>query len=307
MARSRRSQRGFTLMEMLVVIAVLAVMVALLFPAIQRVREAANRTTCANNLKQCGVAFLAHQDKHGVLPDAGASWVDGRSISASGVPEVTPKQNWGCWYQILPYLGYPNEWSAKDDKISAGAVVPIYFCPTRRPPCAYPGVETPNLPSGPPFKRGAIDYAGSGGTTMDPFPAGATAFAGRKNGAIIPRSNSDHFSTSNIPDGASNTLLAGERNFNRKRSGDWGQYDENNGYFNGWDWDTMRWGHEVPAPDRFDDSNYDLKFGSSHPGGLNVLLADGSVHFLIFGIDLAIFQQLCDRNDGKTFSTNIWK
>jgi prepilin-type N-terminal cleavage/methylation domain-containing protein/prepilin-type processing-associated H-X9-DG protein len=304
---NREARQAFTIVELLVVIGILAILIALIVPAAQRVRETANRTQCLNNLRQIGIAFRTHEDRNDYFPDAGMLWYYGRSISATGIPEITPKQNWGWAYQILPYLDRQNDWASSDDKVAAAAVVELYFCPSRRAPVAYPGVETPNLPVGDPNNpRGAIDYAGNGGTSPPQFPSDAgqvEAGTAIKNGTLVPRTHKVRINRTNIPDGPSNTLLVGERNFNLKHAGDWHQYDENNGYFNGWDWDTIRWGFEVPAPDRYDDSIYDLKFGSSHHAGVNFLFADGSARLIEYGISLSVFQSLCARDDGQ--ATNL--
>src|SRR5206468_2190753 len=131
--------------------------------------------------------------------------------------------------------------------------------------------------------RGAIDYAGNGGSGPDAFPAPGSDI--NQNGTVIPyqRLGNQRVSLSAIPDGTSVTFLVGERNYNKKYLNNSGLYDENNGYIDGWDWDTIRWGYMEPAPDRYDDSIADLRFGSSHPAGVQFVFADGSVRMVRYG------------------------
>jgi prepilin-type N-terminal cleavage/methylation domain-containing protein/prepilin-type processing-associated H-X9-DG protein len=296
MKRSKRARPAFTLIELLVVIAIIGVLIALLLPAVQRAREAANRVACANHLKQIGLAFHMHDSIRGWLPDAGGGWWKPRSKGPDGVPLTAPYQDWGWAYQILPYIEQQNLWAEPVDTDVAAVAVPLYFCPSRRAPVSLPGIQS-GMPDGP---RGAIDYAACAGTDGN-FGFGDD---GGRTGMVVHRNDgsisnpSPPVSLANVPDGTSNTLMVGERNYNLAHFGESWQWDENNGYIDGYDWDTIRWGYQPPAPDRHDDSYYDHRFGSSHPTGFNALFGDGAVRFVRYGVPLDMWQRVCNREDG---------
>src|SRR5262249_24614992 len=107
---SRR--RGFTLLELLVVIAIIAILIGLLLPAVQKVREAANRMVCTNHLKQIALAAHNYHDDHGQFPPGGRLPPD-----VGGVP--IGRTN--LWVELLPYIEQDNlyrRWDRNDNRIS---------------------------------------------------------------------------------------------------------------------------------------------------------------------------------------------
>src|SRR3954468_2362390 len=99
-----RARRGFTLIELLVVIAIIAILIALLVPAVQKVREAAARTQCINNLKQIGLAMQMNHDTVKAFPSGGWGW---NWIGCPG-QGTDPKQPGGWLYNVLPYVEQGN-------------------------------------------------------------------------------------------------------------------------------------------------------------------------------------------------------
>ena len=339
MTASRNGPRrlGFTLIELLVVIAIIAILIGLLVPAVQKVREAAARLQCENNLKQIGLAVHNHHDSLKQLPHAGAGWNFAPVYTSVGSPAVGKAQECGWLFQILPYIEQQAVWKGGGGttvmacQINAIATpIPLYFCPSRRRPSVgaptgswystqYPGQQVPTGT----FAHAFTDYGG--GRADDQAGAliqiPACNNCGGTNATVIPVAQRRSTLTLNdIRDGTSNTFFAGE---SQKLLNSLNSYqsDDNEGYTSGWDWDTMRYagggcatnlrvsGLCPPRPDSLrnpaDNSNTVTGlFGSSHTGGVNMLFCDGSVRFVPYTVTPAVFAALSTRQGGET-NTNF--
>src|SRR5580658_4518735 len=119
MLRAISLRRGFTLIELLVVIAIIAILIALLVPAVQKVREAAARTTCVNNLKQIGLALHSY---HGVYKQFPAGYIDGNTNPAS-TPDNDVGPGWGWASFLLPYLEQGSVYNQINFNVGVGVGV----------------------------------------------------------------------------------------------------------------------------------------------------------------------------------------
>ncbi len=297
----RSSRAAFTVLELLVVLAIVATLLALLIPAVQRLREAGDRSYCQNNLKQLGVALHAYHDQYGKFPQAYNEWCNlCEPTDQPGAPDFRPRKSWATL--ILPFV---------EQEVLAGlptqqfrsAVIATFLCPTDQPN----GQETSDGGS---FqflgnRFGLTSYLAVEGSAYQIGPGQSLVnlqFDGPKDGVIF---RSGDIRLTDIRDGSSSTLLLGERPPSPPPDLDWGwwtwsAYDTALAVV---DWRMLPYGNECGAPARYGPGNSDdpcsaHHFWSCHDGGANWLFADGSVHFLTYAA-ADILPALATRSGGE--------
>ncbi|MFO0967311.1 MAG: DUF1559 domain-containing protein [Gemmataceae bacterium] len=318
------SRRAFTLIELLVVIAIIAILISLLVPAVQKVREAAARTQCANNLKQVGLAAHTYHDAYkrfpsGInLPIASTSGAvsPSNALYKNGIignPPI-PGQYISWPEALLPFIEQDNlkksldltqrEYANCNGPNSTGAqVIQIMICPS--------DVMTSNVTTyttgGVTYYFGMNSYGANGGTRS------WYVSSMRNDGMFWINSR---VRMGDVTDGTSNTLLFGER------------FHQDPAYTNiatlgGWAWANYSAGqdylfstpvpvnYQLPAGTKigspaFPEDDRVCAFGSGHSGGANFALADGSVRFLTLtsNSDLPVLQALSTRAGGEVASAN---
>jgi prepilin-type N-terminal cleavage/methylation domain-containing protein len=300
----RNRPRGFTLIELLVVIAIIATLIALLVPAVQKVRESAARTQCANHLKQLGVAVHAYHGTHKTLPPASLGGDGEVSWAVLLLPFIEQDPLYKSWDLSLRYTYYRHPANV------VAAQIPVYYCPSRRSlrHLSVSG-DTMSPWGGSPGALG--DYAGNGGNTTavwnDPrFGPGVFLYSDTTFGpgdTIASWTALSRFR--DITDGLSSTLLIGEKHVLQGQFGQAAMGD--NSIYNGDDIRTIVRvaGRQTPGPiDRplaaspTDSFRADERFGSYHPGLCQFVLCDGSVQAIRVSVSIDTLTLLAVKNDG---------
>jgi prepilin-type N-terminal cleavage/methylation domain-containing protein/prepilin-type processing-associated H-X9-DG protein len=302
LALPARPRRGFTLIELLVVIAIIAILIGLLLPAVQKVREAAARMQCSNNMKQLGLALHNHHDTVGIFPPS--------ATSQPFHPGWAPLHGWGTF--VLPFIEQDNvyklyqwtsNWNTAVNQPAVTIPVKTFLCPSA--PGGRMDMAPPSTVPAGPWQAAPCDYTATTRIGQNAINAGFVSPApGDINGVMV---TNQRLRIADILDGTSNTIALGEDagRPQRWRAGRLitaqagntaaGWADRNNliapvgALADG----SARLG---PCPMNCTNDN---ELYSFHTSGINVALADGSVRYVRASITLTMLASLITRSGGE--------
>jgi prepilin-type N-terminal cleavage/methylation domain-containing protein len=300
---TRIARTGFTLVEVLVVIAIIGILVAFLLPAVQAAREASRRSQCQNNLKQIGVAVQNHHDSRRAFP-----------MGRNGMNQFAV--SWAFF--LLPYMeetAIYNSWNSKVEVFKpaneAAMRTPIetYACPSRRRAAADRNFDNNNSP--PPADAIGVatlaDYSANAGITlmtgMTNQESSGGVFGGYSRIVAGPIFSGSHIGARQVEDGLSKTIAIGERHLPPVPAG---TPEDMKDYVIG---DTAAIPGDTPhttfrcAEDGLATSTDDPgreKFGSSHSGGIvECVFLDGHVAGLHRDMEVAVLKALSTIGGGE--------
>ena len=321
-----RKRRGFTLVELLVVMAIIGVLLALLLPTIQMAREAARRSNCGNNLRQLGLALHNHHGARGRFPYGYQvkPWPADPTVPAahfrwSTLAELTPYLEESIVYNALdlsyPLIGGPSSSPPyavfPPNRYGVALVVPVFLCPSDtgqklaedRGPGNYVACAGSGLNNGDANAADGMFYVNSRTSVRDLRDGSSKTMAFSESllgsGATPPTSGPVDPQTVYISLGTADTLsdavCQGATTFKTDRGRSWADGAYPNGLFNAY----YPLNHSLPDCLRHSNPGYKAA-RSRHPGGVAVLFADGHVQFISATIELLTWQGLATRKGGET-------
>ena len=334
--KNRLSRRAFTLIELLVVIAIIGILIGLLLPAVQKVREAASRMKCTNNLKQIGLALHNYHDANNVFPPG---YVDGNT-NPDSTPDNDVGPGWGWASFTLPYIEQGNLYKQINFSQPVGTGVnaqvslqplTIFQCPSdpyQQNVPVYDSSFTSPIATvahgnylGCNGWRECFNAAGGGGGLNG--NDGLNGPAGLAGAGLFYRNSRSTFAS--ITDGTSNTIIVGERSGNHSPSTWTGAVT--GGRCPAWMANQPPTPYVPPPGPPYDNADFDEAlvlshgnathvpsadfpifdpdtFYSMHTGnGANFLFGDGSVHWLTSSIDPNTYQALCTMAGGEVLGS----
>ncbi|HKB04619.1 MAG TPA: DUF1559 domain-containing protein [Gemmataceae bacterium] len=304
----RRGRNGFTLIELLVVIAIIAILIGLLLPAVQKVREAASRMKCTNNLKQMGLAIHNYHDVNDYFPRArpslntqgqiGGGYTYGYIYDPAVWP--VPADSIGSWiFRILPYMEQENVARPILSAQNAAQYNPEWTKLNNQ------DVAFIHCPSDTRTKNGTTSIlTGYLGVTGSDEREGSDAtngiFAVNTWQLQRPRPT---IRMSSVTDGLSNTLMIGERPPASDLFWGWWMYSDSDNILAYPNRETFTVSGCKPPEyfraDRISNRTSACHYWSVHPGGGNWLLGDGSVRFFSYGAATTTLVDMSSANGGE--------